>query len=101
MAGGIAAAMIYRQPDQLHAPAWVAYTACAAFVLAGLAIIADGTGAWVAIGAGVRDGSVSVPFFGTVGSELLCRGAFGLGAVIVAALLVWVVLRALRQENGG
>ena len=47
----------------------------------------------------VTECSVAVPFFSTVGSDLLCRGAFGLGAVIVAALLVWVVLRALRQQN--
>jgi hypothetical protein len=119
VAGGITAAFIYRRPDLLHAPAWVAYTACAAFVLAGLAIIADGTalrsthawlavactaallvpGAWVAFGPGVRQCSVSIPFFSTVGSELLCRGAFGLGSVIVAAMLVWVVLRAGRQTN--
>jgi hypothetical protein len=118
MAGGLTAAMIYRRPGQLHAPAWVAYTACAAFVFAGLAIIADGTalrrthawpvacttallvpGAWVAFGPGVRRCSVSLPFFSTVGSELRCRGAFGLGAVIVAAMLVWVVLRAVRREN--
>jgi hypothetical protein len=121
MAGGITAAMIYRQHDQLHAPAWVAYAACAAFVFAGLAINTDRSalrrthawlavactaallvpGAWVAFGPGLRKCSVSVPFFSIVGSELLCRGAFGLGAVIVGALLVGLVLWALRQENAG
>lgn len=117
--GGAAAAAIYRQPDHLHAPAWVAYAAFTAFVFAGLAIIADGStlrrthawlavacmagllvpGAWVAFGPGVRQCSVSVPYFSTVGSGLLCRGAFGFGAVIVAALLVWAVLRAVRRTN--
>lgn len=117
--GGAAAAVIYRRPDQLQAPAWVGYAACAAFVFAGLAIIADGStlrrthawlavacmagllvpGAWVAFGPGVRQCSVSVPFFSTVGSGLLCRGVFGLGAVIVAAMLVWAVLRAVRRTN--
>lgn len=119
MAGVLTAAMIYRYLEQLHAPAWVAYVACAAFVFAGLTIIAYEfalrrthawlaaactaallvPGGWVAFGPGVRECSVAVPFFSTVGSDLLCRGAFGLGAVIVAALLVWVVLRALRQQN--
>jgi hypothetical protein len=119
--GVFTAAMIYRHPEQLHAPAWVAYAACSAFVFAGLTIIASESslrrthawlvvactvallvpGAWVAFGPGVRECSVAVPFFSTVGSDLLCRGAFGLGACIVAALLVWVVLRALRQQNVG
>ena len=117
--GALTAAMIYRYPEQLRAPAWVAYAACSAFVFAGLTIIAYEfplrrthawlcvactvallvPGAWVAFGPGARECSVSVPFFSTAGSELVCRGAFGLGAFIVAALLVWVVLRALRQQN--
>ena len=118
-AGLLTAAMIYLHPENLHAPAWVAYAACAAFVFAGLTIIAYEfalhrthawlsaactvallvPGGWVAFGPGVRECSVAVPFFSTAGSDLLCRGAFGLGAVIIAALLVWVVLRALRQQN--
>jgi hypothetical protein len=115
-AGLLTAAIIYLYPEQLRAPAWVAYAACAAFVFAGLTIIAYEfalhrthawlaaactaallvPGGWVAFGPGVRECSVAIPFFSTVGSDLLCRGAFGLGAVIVAALLVWAVLRALR-----
>lgn len=121
MVGALTAALIYRYPEQLHAPAWVAYAACSAFVFAGLTIIANEfplrrthawlvvactvallvPGAWVAFGPGVRECSVSVPFFSIAGSELLCRGAFGFGAFTVAALLVWVVLRALRQQNAG
>ena len=117
--GLLTAAMIYRHPENLHAPAWVAYAACSAFVFAGLTIMAHEfalhrahawlvaaciaallvPGGWVAFGRGVRECSVALPFVSTVGSDLLCRGAFGLGAVIVAALLVWVVLRALRQQN--
>jgi hypothetical protein len=121
MVGLFTAAMIYRYPENLHAPAWVAYAACSAFVFAGLTIMAYEfalhrthawlvaaclaalfvPGGWVAFGPGVRECSVAIPFFTTVGSDLLCRGAFGLGAVIAAALLVWVVLRALRQQNAG
>ncbi len=119
--GALTAAMIYRYPEQLRAPAWVAYAACSAFVFAGLTIIVAESplrrihawlcvactvallvpGAWVAFGPGVRECSVSVPFFNTAGSDLVCRGAFGLGTFIVAALLLWVVLRALRQQNAG
>jgi len=36
--------------------------------------------------------------FSTVGPDLLCRGAFGLGAIVVAALLAWAVVRALRAQ---
>ena len=117
--GLLTAAMIYLHPEQLHVPAWVAYAACAAFVFAGLTIVAYEfalhrthawlaaactaglliPGAWVAFGPGVRACSVAVPFFSGVGSDLLCRGVFGVGAVIVAALLVWAVLTALRQQK--
>jgi len=119
-AGVLAAAMIYLRPETLNVPAWVAYVACAAFVFAGLAIIAHEfalhrthawlavacvaslgvPGAWAAFGPGKRECSVSGPFFSSGGSDLVCRGAFGLGAVIVAVLLVWMVWRALRHGSG-
>ena len=118
VAGLLTAAVIYLRPEGLHVPAWVAYVACAAFVFAGLTIIAHEfafsrvhawlevacvasllvPGAWIAFGPGVRECSVSGPLLSGMGSDLLCRGAFGIGAVIVAALLMWVVWRALRQR---
>ena len=117
-AGLLAAAMIYLRPEGLQVPAWVAYAACAAFVFAGATIAAHEfalhsthawlavgciasllvPGAWVAFGPGLRECSVSGPFLIGIGSDLLCRGAFGLGAVIVAGLLVWAVLQALRRR---
>ncbi len=120
VAGLLTAAMIYLHPEGLHVPAWVAYVACAAFVLAGLTLMAHEfalrrthawlvaacaasllvPAAWIAFGPGVRKCSVSVTFLSSIGSDLMCRGVFGLGAVIVAALLVWIVLRALRQQSG-
>ncbi len=120
VAGLLTAAMIYLSPEALRVPAWVAYVACAAFVFAGLTIMAHEfalrrtyawlavacvasllvPGAWVAFGPGVRECAVSGPFLSGIGSDLLCRGAFGLGAVIVAALLIWIVVRALRQQSG-
>ena len=119
VAGLLTAAMIYLNPEGLHVPAWVAYVACAAFVFAGLTIMAHEfalhrahtwlvfacvasllvPGAWVAFGPGMRECSVSGPFLSGVGSDLVCRGAFGLGAVIVAAILVWIVVRALRGRS--
>jgi len=119
VAGLLTAAVIYLRPEGLHVPAWVAYVACAAFVFAGLTIIAHEfalrrthawlvvacvasllvPGAWIAFGPGVRECSVSGPFLSGIGSDLLCRGVFGLGAVIVAALLVWIVWRALREHS--
>ena len=118
VAGLLTAAVIYLRPEGLHVPAWVAYVACAAFVFAGLTIIAHEfafsrvrawlvvacvasllvPGAWIAFGPGVRECSVSGPLLSGMGSDLWCRGAFGIGAVIVAALLMWVVWRALRQR---
>jgi len=117
LAGLLTAAVIYLHPDNLHAPTWVAYAASSAFVFAGLTIKAYEfelhrvhvwlavaciaallvPGAWVAFGPGARKCSVALPSFCTVGSDLLCRGVFGLGAIIVAPLLVWAVMRALRQ----
>ena len=117
--GLLTAVMIYLRPEALHVPAWVAYAACAAFVFAGLTIMAHefalhrihawlvvacvGTllvpGAWVAFGPGVRECAVSGPFFSGIGTDLVCRGAFGFGAVLVAAILVLVVWRALRRSD--
>ncbi len=120
VAGVLTAAMIYLRPEGLHVPAWVAYVACAAFVFAGLTIIAHEfalrrmyawlvvacvasllvPGAWVAFGPGMRECSVSGPFLSGIGTDLVCRGAFGLGAAIVAALLVRIVWWALRERSG-
>jgi hypothetical protein len=117
--GALTAAGVYWRPEQLHAPAWVAYAACAAFVFAGVSIVALESGlrrihfwlivaviaamlipgAWVAFGPGVRECTVSLPFFSALGPEFLCRGAFGVGAVMTTALLVWIVMRALRQQD--
>ncbi len=120
VAGLLTAVVITLRPEGLHVPAWVAYVACAAFVFAGLTIMADEfalrrthawlavacvaslwvPGAWVAFGPGVRECSVSGPFLSGIGSDVVCRGAFGLGALIVTALLIWMVLQALRQPSG-
>jgi hypothetical protein len=118
--GIVVAVQMYRHPELLRVPAWVGYAACATFVFGGLALLAQGwsrraqlwlgvltvamllvPGAWVAFGPGPRECAVVLPFVSTFGSELVCRSAFGLGAVLVATFLAWLVVRALRQEDAG
>ena len=117
--GALAAAMIYWHPEQLRVPAWVAYAACSAFVFAGVTIMTNefalyrlqawliaGCAAallvpfvWIAFGPGERQCSVTLPFVSTTASDLVCRGAFGLGALLGAMILALVVLRAFRQQK--
>ncbi len=111
--------IMYRHPEKLHVPAGMAVVLCLAFVAAGLAIIAAEyqlrrlhawlvvmilvgllvPGAWIAFGAGEHHCIDPLPFLNTFGAELLCRGAFGIGAVLVAAILGWVVRLALRGNR--
>jgi hypothetical protein len=120
VAGLGTAAVIYARPEGLNAPAWVAYTACAAFVFAGLCIVAAesrlaglhawlsvatiaamlGPGAWVAFGPGARPCTFSLPFVTGPASGWVCRCMFGFGAVVLAGLLVWAVRLALRGRAG-
>ena len=111
-------AMVALHPESLRAPAWVVHAAAAAFVFAGIALIADARGAtrlqrwiaipvllalatpaaWIAFGPGGRECTMSMPFLVAAASEMLCRGAFGLGlllVVFVAALVAW---RAWRRD---
>jgi hypothetical protein len=119
--GLFSAAMVWRHPQQLRAPAWVAYAACGAFVFAGLTLLATELGlrrvqawlvaacvaalllpgAWIAFGPGLRRCRVSLPFASGAPSEFMCRAAFGLGALLVAAMLAWAVLLALRTGRRG
>jgi hypothetical protein len=128
MAGGLSvaaglfcASMIYLHPGQLGAPAWVAYFACAAFVSGGAAILGRELqlpllnawlpvavlftmlipGAWIAFGSGSRECGVSLPVLDFAGAEALCRGAFGIGAIIVAGMLIWAIRCALRVVRMG
>jgi hypothetical protein len=120
VAAGIAAAAgVYWHPQQLNVPAWVAYVACLAFVFAGLSVVAREfalgklaswlalafiaalvlTAIWVAFGPGSRECSVSFSLFSGLASDWLCRGVFGFGALVGAALLVWLFRRALGSHN--
>ena len=112
-------ALIHFQPQHLKAPAWVAYSACATFCIAGLLLIASAAGAkrtqswlgvaialamvlpgiWVAFGKGERECTVSLPFL-QFASDALCRGAFAIGAVLGVGILALYIRHAIARQPG-
>jgi cytosine/uracil/thiamine/allantoin permease len=118
-AGLVAGLMIHLHPEGLRVPAWVAYVAAAAFVLAGLCLFAGAleidwlqqwlgiavtlsmlaVSLWIAFGPGERECSMSIPFVQTVAPDALCRGAFGIGALLVALFIGVFVRRALSSGS--
>jgi cytochrome bd-type quinol oxidase subunit 1 len=119
--GSLTGALIHAHPENLHVPAWVAYVAASAFVFSGLSLVASARGArrlqgwlaiililamlvpaaWIAFGPGERECSLSFWFVRSIAPDTLCRGAFGVGTVIVAAILLLAVYRALRPQSEG
>ena len=120
VAAGLAVGfMIHLHPQGLRVPAWVAYVAAAAFVLAGLCLLAGAmeiprlqqwlgiavtlsmlvVSLWIAFGPGERECSMSIPFVQTVAPDALCRGAFGIGALLVALFVGLLVRRALSSGS--
>ena len=117
-AGALAAAGIHWHPEQLNAPEWAGYSACLAFVFVGLSVVAEANarpraaawlalgflGAlvlaamWVGFGPGSRECSFWLSSIAGISTDWICRGVFGLGAVIGAGLLLWGASRALRQK---
>ncbi len=113
LVGLIAAFAIHARPEGLRVPAWVAYAAALAFVLAGLVIVAIETrrarlyawlvvgllaamfapAAWLAFGPGARACTLSIGGFAS--PELMCRSIFGFGAIMLAFMLA-VAIRAAR-----
>jgi Na+/proline symporter len=117
-AGLLTAVMITLQPERLKAPAWLAYLAALAFILAGCISLArayqrprlaDGIVClllaaftaielWIAFGPGARHCMGRAVILGFPTSELSCRGVFAIGAVIVGVMLV-VALRGLVRQR--
>ena len=111
--------MIHLHPEGLRVPAWVAYVAAAAFVLAGLCLLAGAmeilwlqqwlgiavtlslfvVSLWIALGPGERACSMSIPFVQSIAPDALCRGAFGIGALLVALFLGLLVRRAITSGS--
>jgi hypothetical protein len=118
--GLLVAYLIHAHPDDLRVPAWVAYVAASAFVLAGLCLSAGAAGnvglqrwlgvavtvslfvvsVWVAFGPGERECSFSLPFFQSGASDAVCRGAFGIGAILVGLFLVLVLRQIIGNRFG-
>jgi hypothetical protein len=117
--GLIVGALIHLHPEGLRVPAWVAYVAASAFALTGLSLLAGAleairlqrwlgvavalsllaVGSWIAIGPGERACSMSIPFLRTAAPEAVCRGAFGLGALLVALVLGVLARRAIKSDR--
>lgn len=122
-AGLFTAWMVWRHPEGLRAPAFVAYAAAGAFALAGLSLVAGPRlrkvlqawmavalvlllltpPVWIAFGPGERRCSVSLAHgilqvFG-IASESACRLAFGASAVLGLAILVLFVRQAVRAQR--
>ena len=104
-------------PERLNAPAWIAYVAAAVFAIGGATALARAygrqslanvlvclvlagmlvIGSWIALGPGARACVGGVAGTGVPVSELACRSAFGVGALVVAGMLVLAV-RGLRRR---
>lgn len=113
--GILGALLIHSHPQALQAPAWVAYTATASFVLAGVAVFLHASAsrrvyawlmaallgvmslipAWVALGPGERQcWSALLPI-----GELGCRVAFGVGAVVMLGAVALAVAIARKASS--
>jgi formate-dependent nitrite reductase membrane component NrfD len=115
--GLLSLVMMYRHPEQLRVPAWVAYAAMSSFVSAGCALLTGEYAAtrnvapwlgvlatiglmvppvWIALGPGPRDCAATLSFFSTTASDWVCRGAFGFGALIGLLVLFLMVRERWR-----
>jgi len=120
--GLLVAFMVDVHPESLRIPAWVAYVAASAFVFAGLCLLASAITmtyrlqrwlgvavtvslfvvcAWVAFGPGQRECSVSLPFVKSITGDAICRGAFGIGAILMGLFLLLVLRRAFADRSVG
>jgi hypothetical protein len=115
--GVITMVVMVLDPAELRVPFWVAFAAASTFVTAGAALICGAfaatkleglfgvlavlgllvPSAWIAFGPGDHVCTVTLPFITTAGSEWLCRAAFGLGTLLVLAVLILFSRRAARQ----
>jgi len=114
--GVITMVVMVLDPAELRVPFWVAFAAASTFVTAGAALICGAfaatklegffgvlavlgllvPSAWIAFGPGDHVCTVTLPFITTAGAEWLCRAAFGLGALLVLAVLILFGRRAAR-----
>lgn len=120
VAGGMSL-LVHLHPEKLKAPAWVAYLALGLLAFAGVCVVALAlrlnqlarwlvcvllgamaiVPAWIALGSGTRQCTMFSLGARAAVSELACRGAFGIGAMILAALFILAVRGALRSRDAG
>jgi hypothetical protein len=109
-------------PESVHAPGWVIVVAGLVLLAAGLFILQQALriewlkhvpgivlfvsllsiGHWVAFGPGERRFRGSISVFGIeapLSSELMGRATFGFGAILVDALLIAGLIRAMRNRR--
>ncbi len=112
---GIAVAIaIYRQPESLQVPLWLALMACLCFVLSGIALSLKSTHytrayqwsvvvlllcmayipAWLALGSGARTCTATIPL---IDSNLGCRLAFGVATAFMLPILLLAIKHAVRR----
>jgi hypothetical protein len=117
--GVLVAVLVTLHPEGLKAPAWVAYLAAAVLVCGGGTALARVFGnpsladalvclllggmlamaAWISLGAGARQ-CVAGASRDAV-SELACRSAFGVSALVLGAMLLVAVRSWLRRGSAG
>ena len=113
--------VVHLQPEKLRAPAWVAYFSLGLFGSAGACIVAQALRlkrialwlvcvllgamtvilAWIALGSGSRQCTMVSLGTRTAASAIMCRGAFGVGATILAVMFIFAVRSALRSGRAG
>ncbi len=120
LVGAAFALLTYSYPEQLHAPAWVAYVAALAFVFGGVTAVAGQLnsprlrawapvavlvclvvpGIWIAFGAGIRQCSFNSVYLYGFAHGWVCRAAFGIGAAIGLAMVLLAVRHAILSRRG-
>jgi hypothetical protein len=113
------AVVVHLHPEKLKAPAWVAFFALGLFGFTGVCIIVQAlrlnslarwlvcallgamavVPAWIAFGSEPRQCTVVSLGARSATSEVMCRGAFGAGAAIIAIMFVFAVRGALRSRH--
>lgn len=120
VAGGMSF-LVHLHPEKLKAPAWVAYLALGLLAFAGVCVVALAlrlnqlarwlvcvllgamaiVPAWIALGSGTRQCTMFSLGARAAVSEVACRGAFGIGATILATMFILAVRGALRSRDAG
>ena len=116
--GAVVAILVTLHPEQLKAPAWIAYLAAAIFSLAGVTGLARAhhrnrladtliclvlggmflMSLWISLGPGPRNCKINLA---GIDPELGCRSAFGLGAILIGLMLAIALTGIRRNASAG